>query len=212
MPPIPQHVRDALTAKAGKTPLAWDEPTVKGVPPPDPGPRPRILFLLQSQWFKDPARAHLLLTKYYQHEGGYWAGRARFARDMLFMGCKTGQVIDRYFQPVLGERGAYRVGEAGWGDVVFEETTPKTADNPRQVLPPDEGHVTGLLNYHAPRLVVAFGAVAGEALALPDPLRVLEALGAIVIRTCHPCARTDAPKRLTLAAEQVARWLKDNPR
>jgi hypothetical protein len=96
--------------------------------------------------------------------------------------------------------------------VVFEETTTRTADNPRQVLPPDPGHVADLLNYHCPRLVVAFGAVAMEALMLPGPRQVLQALGGGTVMTCHPCARYGVDERMKYAAGEVARWLKDNPR
>lgn len=207
MPRIPDEVKAQLGLPAG-----WPEPEPRPARrPADNGPRPRLLFLLQSQWFKDPARADLLLGKYVQHEGGYWAGRARFCRDMLFMGCKTGQVIDRYFEPVLGDRGVYRDGE-GWGDVVFEETTPKKAATPRQVLPADPHHVADLLNWHSPRLVVAFGAVANEALTFTGPAQVVAALDALVVPTCHPCARYDVGSRMKAAADRVGRWLRDNPR
>lgn len=154
-----------------------------------------ILALLQNQWFRDAERAAKLLDQYIKHEGGYWEGRARFSRDMLFMGCLTGRRIEKAFGDELCD----------YGGMVFEETSPQLGGKSGAVFPPDEKHLLGLLDYHKPGLIVAFGKVASAGLQLPALAPQLSAVQ--IIETCHPAARgNQTVPLLGYAGSMVKAW------
>lgn len=155
---------------------------------------PDILALLQNQWFKDPERARRVL-RLYEDRG---KGRSQFIRDMLFLGCLTGRRIDQTFGDDLLVRTA------------FEEVSPEIGGHASSVFPPDEAHVLAVVKLHQPRVIVAFGKVAGQAVRLPKVWAWLETCEQTVniVFTCHPAARgTGTVTELRQAAGKVREWL-----
>lgn len=167
------------------------------MPPLPPRPR-RVLGLLQNQWFKDPVRAAALLARYQEHEGGFWPGRHRFIRDMLFFGCLTGRRLEAAFGEDL----------CGYGGLVWEEVSTCMGDHPGACFPPDGEHVAAVLRQVRPVAVVAFGKVARDALALPEvQAHIVQRPGrppTATIYAPHPAARgADVPNELRAAAARV---------
>lgn len=160
-------------------------------------PACRAMMLLQNQWFNDVDRAKVTLSMYKEHKGERW-GWNRFVRDMLFMGCLTGKRIKAAF----GEDLCYDES------VVFEETSTDMGGHPSSVFPPNESHLVKSLEKYRPKVIVAFGVLACEALKLPK-VRVAVSMGNIkVIETCHPAARgSDTLARLTTAATALEAYL-----
>lgn len=170
--------------------------------------KPTIMFLLQCQWFRDPDRARQVLATYVTFEGEE-EGWNRFVRDMLFMGCLTGRRIREAFGDVLCE------DACGYGETpvttVFEETSREMGGRSGAAFPPDPDHLTASLRLHRPDIVVAFGRVASEALALPEVKAEMEAQPQTidVVHTGHPAGRgPNVMNGLREAAEIVRDWIK----
>ena len=154
---------------------------------------PRILALLQNQWFPDPERIPRVLA-YYQEKKGEEAGRHRFVRDMLFLGCLTGRRIREAF------------GEDMLEYFTFEEVSPKIGDHPGASFPPDIDHLTKTFKFVRPELIVAFGRIAQAGV---DVLRGGSEWDDPDVIICpHPAAR--GPRTmpdLAAAADEVRTWL-----
>lgn len=163
----------------------------------------RVLCLLQNQWFKDPERAKKLLKTHQKHEGGYWEGRYRFIRDMLFMGCLTGKRIEAAFGKELCD----------YGGMIFEEASPEIHGDPRHSPEPDKDHVMHALQYYQPGVLVVLGKTAEQA-ALPmfydpPPSAYPYFYKTKIIIAPHPAARgLKVFSELSLAADKVKEYLR----
>lgn len=120
----------------------------------------KILAILQNQWFTpetvDKVRA--IMTR-----AGTPEIRARYAAFFLFRGCYTGRMLRSVF------------GEALCQEIIWENASPVIGDKPSACFTADPVHLQGLLNYFAPKIVLAFGKVATDALqplCKPDRLIV----------------------------------------
>lgn len=135
----------------------------------------KVLCLLQNQWFRDPERACKLLEMYQKKEGPN-NGRARFVRDMLFMGCLTGRRIEKAFGDALCD----------YDGVVFEDASADIYGDPRTKPAPDPIHVETVLRWHEPTLVVTLGEVALKSLQLANVARFMTIRH---LHGPHPAAR-----------------------
>src|SRR5687768_106630 len=116
---------------------------------------PRIMGLLQNQWFKDPERIPRLMELYNRYEDKLKEPpRNRFIRDMLFLGCLTGKRLRKC------------LGEDLCGDIVWEEVSPQIGGSPGSVFPPDAEHLLKSFKRIRPDVIVTFGLVAESAFAL----------------------------------------------
>ena len=159
-----------------------------------------ILCLLQNQWFRDPERAKKLLLKYHEHKGEE-AGRNRFIRDMLFMGCLTGKRIKQTF----GE-------EFCWDSVIanqvtFEEVSTEIGGHASSCFPPDLNHVLASLKLHKPGCIVTFGKIAQSAISGEVKEEVIEK-GIFLVHAPHPAARgPNVMQELKEASSIVHKWM-----
>lgn len=167
------------------------------------GPGRTVMVLLQCQWFNDPARARQVLSTYITLKGD--PGWNRFVRDMLFMGCLTGNRI----RDAFGEDFCWDSVVAG--RVVFEETSKDMGDRPSAVFPPDPKHLVASVRYHRPGLVVALGRVAAQAMEIGEVVAELP-VGCKIVWAPHPAARgPDTMDKLRRAAASTWEWIQRNP-
>lgn len=123
----------------------------------------KILGVLQNQWFKDPGRVRMLFEN-------NPAIRRPYLRRTLFAGCRTGTVLRATLGPELCQA------------IIWEEASKQIGSVSASTFPADVVHLIETIADVKPDVVIAFGKVAGDALALlvyPNQL----------IRAPHPCAR-----------------------
>lgn len=134
-----------------------------------------VLFVLQNQWFKDPERARRVLAAGVEKFGQSY--RQRFLVSMLFAGGLTGRRLDACLGP--------------WADVAaYEEASPQIGGNAASVFPADIPHLQAALDRVQPAMVVAFGKVAGDAMAGMSVCHGgEEGPPWLLIRAPHPAAR-----------------------
>lgn len=105
-----------------------------------------VLLFLQNQWFKDPEAVEALLAR---HEGDE-PFRRDFIKRCLFMGCRTGKVIDDIF----GDRLA---------DITFEETSRRIGSHAASAFPADVAHMAAVIADVRPAVIIAMGNTARAA-------------------------------------------------
>jgi len=136
----------------------------------------KILVIMQNQWFKDPVRAGHTLERLVNLEGKV-KGRNRFVASMLFMGCKTGNVIRRVFGDLLEM-------------MDFDEAHPELGASAKSNYGFDVEHIRWAIEARKPGIILALGKVAQEGvkavLEIPD-LDTGE--GVHVVTAPHPAAR-----------------------
>ncbi len=108
---------------------------------------PRVLAVMQNQWFKDPDRVRAMIAR---DTTGHL--RARLIHYALFAGCHSGKILLRVF----GDR----VHEWTW-----DEASTAIGGHAAAVFPADHEHLRGLIASVKPDIVLAFGSIAGNALA-----------------------------------------------
>lgn len=141
----------------------------------------KVLAILQNQWFKDPDRVRATLERHPE-------ARRRMIAFALFAGCKTGRVL----KSIFGNR---------CDSIVWEEASPEIGGHAASVFPADVAHLRRILDEVNPDIVLAFGVIAGRAMAaLVDADRLI--VGP------HPTARdADVCARLKIMAEILeTRW------
>jgi hypothetical protein len=120
----------------------------------------RLLAVLQNQWFHDPEKVRAILARTPQ-------ARRRLIHYSLFAGCRTGRVLKDVF------------GEERCRTIVWEEASPEIGGKASSCFPADQAHLRAVLDDVKPDLVLAFGRIAGNALAELVP-------GAKLILGPHP--------------------------
>ncbi|HLL52629.1 MAG TPA: hypothetical protein VK447_03725 [Myxococcaceae bacterium] len=113
-------------------------------------PRP-VLALMQNQWFRNPERVRDLM------EGPH---RRAYIHIYLFAGCLTGRRIEAAFGDLCDRRG----GDGGL--ITFEEASPQIGGHASSRFPADMAHLRRVVADVRPKLVLAFGRIAGDALPL----------------------------------------------
>lgn len=141
------------------------------------------LAFLQNMWVKDPER----VRKAIEEDGEEF--RRRFMRYALFAGCKTGRMITKAFGKSLVEA------------MEFEETTRVISGNPKEILPVDLVHMRNAIELHKPKVIIAFGAIAHNAMAqIPHAAKYIQAH--------HPASRhPDSYQNLVTAAKTLNSYL-----
>jgi len=151
-------------------------------------PRPAVAFL-QNAWFRNPEKVRDQIAR------GGEPFRRKLLEYALFAGCLTGRRIRTAF------------GEDLCGLILWEETTREIAGDPKTVFPADLGHMAQVLADHHPRVVLAFGRIAAEALGSLNPPWT-----GPVVTLPHPAARQpDTLDRLRLGAGELHTLLEGVP-
>jgi hypothetical protein len=123
---------------------------------------PVILAVLQNQWFRDPDRVRASLERFPE-------GRRRMIHYALFAGCRTGKVLKSVFVDLCAE-------------IIWEEASPEIGGKASSCFPADHIHLQSVLDEVKPDVVLGFGCIATDALAvLVPPGKLLTAP--------HPAAR-----------------------
>ena len=107
-----------------------------------------VLAFLQNMWVKHPDRVKASIA---QHGEEF---RLKLMRTFLFMGCKTGRNLTKAF------------GEELLAHITFEETTREIAGDPKTIFPADTHHIHACIEKHQPRIVLAFGQIAYDAVSV----------------------------------------------
>lgn len=145
-----------------------------------------VLLFLQNQWYSEPEKVREI---YDRHDEAF---RRAFIKRSLFMGCRTGKVIDDIFGDVLDQ-------------FTFEETSRYIGSESSSSFPADLEHMAVAIKDVEPRVIIAMGNIAraavksllsGGAMAEPLPdcgeageLSEGAPLCAHVIFAPHPTAR-----------------------
>lgn len=133
------------------------------------------LAFLQNMWVRNPER----VRKTIERDGEEF--RRKFMRYALFAGCKTGRILTKIF------------GEEALERIEFEETTRQISGNPKEIFPADLEHMAAAIKEHQPKIILAFGAIAHNALTQIGQ--------SDYIRAHHPASRhPDTFQNLTTAA------------
>lgn len=142
-------------------------------------PQPKVLGVLQNQWFYDPPRIQKMIDTADNPE----TMRRRLCTWALFAGCKSGRVL----RTLLGDEWCNRI--------VWENASLHMGDVSSSVFPADMAHLTKLLCIEQPGIVVAFGKVAQDgveqALRLGPSSPDGGTAGPVVLHAPHPAARND---------------------
>lgn len=146
----------------------------------------KILAILQNMWFKDPARMEKMF-----HGPGFNGDRQKFIRTWLFWSCLTGKRLKAAF------------GEDLCDEILWEEASPQIGAVSSAAFPADAHHIAEAIRIHKPELVLTFGKIAREGVALALPrlgnLRYVK-----VFNAPHPAARhATVCAELRAIAEQV---------
>jgi len=107
----------------------------------------KVLAFLQNMWVIDPKRIEASITR---HGEAY---RRRLIAYALFAGCLTGRRLRMAFGRDTCQR------------IIWEEASREIAGNAREVCKPDHAHIAAVLERERPDVVLAFGQVAGAAVA-----------------------------------------------
>jgi hypothetical protein len=142
----------------------------------------KILAFLQNQWFKRP---EVVRDIYRRNPDKYEALVARF----LFMGCKTGRMLRTAFGVEMCDR------------IIWCEASPQIGGESSSVFPADPDHIQRLLVKHNPKVVIALGTIAANAIR-NMPLLTLKF---DIIIGPHPTARhPDTALQLQRIRKQLA--------
>lgn len=140
---------------------------------------------LQNMWVRDPDRVRLLIAR---HGDEY---RTRFMHMALFSGCLTGRRLKTAF------------GDDLLRTIHFEEASREIAGDSKTICPPDHTHIRKTLDQFNPKVVLAFGKIAHDA--------VVQHWNGALIKAPHPAARhPDTVSRLRAAALEYAELVKSS--
>lgn len=145
---------------------------------------PRILAILQNQWFRNPGEVKALFARHPEH-------RNRLIRDFLFMGCLSGKRLLRF------------LGEELCSQIIWEEASPEIGGHAGSNFGADLEHLRAAFKKHSPEIVISFGQVAGRAVKLIEP--EMEAVK--FLYAPHPAARTDPAVELKRLGAELRRGL-----
>lgn len=107
----------------------------------------KIVAFLQNIWVNNPDRARECIAR----RGEEY--RRRLIAYALFSGCLTGKRLKAAF------------GEDLCKQILWEEASREIAGNARKVCKPDHAHIAAVLERERPDIVLAFGQMAGAAVA-----------------------------------------------
>ena len=117
----------------------------------------RILAVMQNQWFKDPVRMRAILDRGLARGGK----RHDFVARTLFMGCRTGLVLQQIFGIDLCRK------------IIWEEASPEMGGHASSAFPADDVHLQKVLVDINPDVVLAFGKIASDGLTPLVPHEML---------------------------------------
>lgn len=144
-----------------------------------------ILAFLQNQWFNNPDRIKQILSRYTEGSDDYWRQYDIIATYALFAGCMTGKRL----RAGLGEDVCDQIHWSNASPVM----TRRASDKP----PADLEHMMATLRRVQPKIVLAFGEVAGEAIKAVW-------LGPTLFAP-HPAARMDVIGPMKVIADKLQR-------
>jgi len=137
-----------------------------------------VLAFLQNMWVKHPERTKAAIAR----DGEEF--RLTLMRMFLFMGCKTGRNLTKTFGDELIEQ------------ITFEETTREIAGDANTIFPADLIHMRACIEKHQPKIVLAFGQIAHDAVSsmrtAADPW--------VYVSAHHPASRHPTSWNSLLAA------------
>src|SRR5688572_11378836 len=108
-----------------------------------------VVAIMQNQWFHNPERVRRLMETRPE-------ARERLIAYALFAGCKSGRVLRSVFGDLCD-------------DFVWEEASREIGDRASSVFTADLAHLRAVVEKHQPRIVLAFGRVAGLAMQILVP-------------------------------------------
>lgn len=129
-----------------------------------------VVAFLQNQWFKNPERMQGIRSR----EPWLSAPRHKWNATWLFFGCLTGRRLQQVF------------GEELCDEIIWEEISPEIGRNSNSVFKADHDHIRLVLNEHKPKIVLAFGRPAENALRL---IQSIDNPGWKLVVGPHPAAR-----------------------
>lgn len=155
----------------------------------------KTVAFLQNMWVRDPERVKRTLAAVAEQHGPEFGERyrRRLTAKLLFAGCMTGRRLQRE----LGDR---------CDDIVWEEASREVLGNPREVPTADLDHIVNVIRTERPALVLAFGAVARQAML---GLRLEQTVAPFyLIGSPHPAARSvQAQADFRDAMEEARRFM-----
>ncbi|HEV2329206.1 MAG TPA: hypothetical protein VGY56_10500 [Verrucomicrobiae bacterium] len=109
-----------------------------------------IVAFMQNMWVREPARIERQLASVPPRHREKL--RSALIRYCLFAGCLTGRRLRKAFGEYLCQQ------------IIWDEASPKICDTPREIPPAEIPHILAVLRRHDPKIVIAFGKSAGDAL------------------------------------------------
>lgn len=130
-----------------------------------------IVAFLQNQWFKNPVSAR----RVYEKHGSTPEGRARLTGSYLFMGCTTGNRLQRAFGNELCDQ------------IIWENASPEIGGVASSKFKPDPEHIAQVIGHWKPQIVVALGRHATD--GVTAAMRQLSNTSFKLLSGPHPAAR-----------------------
>lgn len=137
---------------------------------------------LQNQWFRNPERVREIFARRPED-------REYYISAFLFMGCLTGQRLQKAFGEELCE------------EIIWEEQSPEIGDKASAKFMADKQHIQRVIDKHQPESILTFGVAASAALVV-----IKESTQADWRLICgpHPAARLpDIMQRLENMRQQL---------
>lgn len=122
----------------------------------------KVLGILQNQWFREPDRIRAMIERSPQN-------RRRILTMTLFMGGKTGRILQQVF------------GDAWCERIAWDEASPLIGGHAASSFPADPEHLRRVIAETEPEVIVTFGAIARAG--------INQVWHGTAIHAPHPCAR-----------------------
>jgi hypothetical protein len=141
-----------------------------------------ILAFLQNQWFRQPERVRAM----YDERPDL---RNEYIRHFLFMGCLTGKRLSAAFgEDICHEH------------IIWEEVSPEIGGAASSKFPADFEHIGTAIYKYKPRIIVALGKSASDAL---EGMLGMERPPIRLICGPHPAARNNPMPRLREIGDEL---------
>lgn len=129
---------------------------------------------MQNQWFNRPDTIKAALASYGDDKVRAEKYRRRLIEFALFRGCKSGRVLRKVFGDLCD-------------DIIWEEASREIGGHAASIFPADLPHMRAVIDGVEPRVVLAFGKIAGDAMKVIHA--ELDIAPMDVIYAPHPAAR-----------------------
>lgn len=133
---------------------------------------------MQNQWFKDPEKTKKFLEEFGKRRGKtFEETRREWIPRFLFMGCKTGKILQKYLGEVLCD------------EIIWEEVSKEMGSHSSSIFPADIIHMSNTIVEIKPNVLILMGKISLEGYRQLNRKHATSFRPKHVFEVCHPAAR-----------------------